>query len=290
LNAPHVITEDVVIDYCATIPAFPAIICSILATIDDEDANLNMLVDHIRQDPLITARILSVANRSSNKTRSLATSNIFTACSMIGTGRVRELTVLNSLAGFADKLVADCTSSLYWQHSVSVGVCSEELARYSGLPAPGAQITGLLHDIGHLWLNHYNQNADVAAWQHALDNDLGIVEVQRDRFGVDHAVIGAWLTAHWGLPPDITAAVLHHHAPEAALDEPMVPLIHVAEVLSNALDLTGRHENMVTRLSTKAFQKIGLELDSCDPDVNAGVQALFGRIVARSEHANARFT
>ncbi len=290
MNTSQVITEDIVINYCATIPAFPAIICRILDTLEDEDANLNLLVEHIRQDPLITARILSVASRSANKTSSFATTNIFTACSMIGTSRVRQLTVLNSLAGFADKLLPDCTSSLYWQHSVSVGVCCEELARYSGLPSLSAQIAGLLHDIGHLWLSHYNQNADVSAWEHALTNNIGIVEVQRERFGVDHAVIGAWLTAHWGLPVDITAAVRYHHAPQAALDEPMVPLIHVAEVLANALDLTGRHENKVTSLSTEAFQKVGLELDSADPEVKARIQALFGRIVARSEHANAGFT
>jgi hypothetical protein len=58
--------------------------------------------------------------------------------------------------------------------------------------------------------------------------------------------------------------------------------VHVAEVLANALDLTGREENRVTSLSSAACNALGLTWDE-------STRALFGRMEARSRHANALF-
>ncbi len=60
------------------------------------------------------------------------------------------------------------------------------------------------------------------------------------------------------------------------------PLVHVAEVLSNALDLTGCAENRVVTLSAAACRTLGITW-------NESILPLFGRIEARSSHANAFF-
>jgi hypothetical protein len=60
-------------------------------------------------------------------------------------------------------------------------------------------------------------------------------------------------------------------------------LIHVAEVISNALDLGGHFENHVTYLSPAACQKLGLTW-------TADSRELFGRIEARSSYAIAFFS
>jgi hypothetical protein len=61
-----------------------------------------------------------------------------------------------------------------------------------------------------------------------------------------------------------------------------VPCIHVAEVLSNAHNLTSRGENRVTSISSAACRTLGLIWDE-------SLRPLFGRMEARSSHANAFF-
>jgi hypothetical protein len=56
----------------------------------------------------------------------------------------------------------------------------------------------------------------------------------------------------------------------------------MAEVLSNALDLTGRNENHVTTISVAACRTLDLGWDE-------NSRALFGRSEARSRHANTFF-
>ena len=62
----------------------------------------------------------------------------------------------------------------------------------------------------------------------------------------------------------------------------LVALIHVAEVISDALDLAHSSDSRVTHISAPACDLLGIVW-------NTDVQALFGRIEARSRHANAFF-
>jgi len=283
--AAHMITREEVIERSSKLPSLPSIVAEILATLDDPDSNLKVLVDHIAHDPVIAARVLSRANAASSRTRRLsAISDIYTATTMIGMGSVREMALISSVGGFSDSLFPACTASAFWAHSVAVGVCSEELALHTAGPvsADAALIAGLLHDIGQLWLFRFKEDDFRTAWSQALHHRIGIEKVEREQFGVDHSTIGFWLAEHWLLPHGIGAAIRHHHAPKAAMSEALVPLVHVAEVLSNALDLTGRDENRVTTISATACQKLGLVWD-------ASARPLFGRMEARSRHAGAFF-
>ena len=195
------------------------------------------------------------------------------------------MALISSCSDFFEKIGAGSNQvANFWQHSVAVGICGEEIALHVDLPvsASSALIAGLLHDIGQLWLYRFNPEAARAAWGDALSHAEGIEGAEQARFGVDHSIVGAWLGEHWDLPPALIKAIRHHHVCEPALDEPLVLVIHVAEVLSNALDLTGRKENRVTRMSAEACRSLGLIWDE-------SARTLFGRIDARSRHANAFF-
>lgn len=283
--ANRLITRDEVVSRADDLPSFPRIIIEILATLDDPEANLNVLSSFIERDPAITARVLSLANMAATRTRRLsAVHSIFTATSLIGMGRVRQMTVISTLADFISKVGTAAMPATFWQHSVAVGVCCEELALHTATPASVevSLIAGLLHDVGQLWLYGFEGEAFRAAWGNAFAHATGIEQAERDSFGVSHSTIGAWLAEHWQLPANIASAIRHHHAPDEALEDSLVSLVHVAEVLSNALDLTGREENQVASISGAACKRLGLVW-------NDGVRALFGRMEARSRHANAMF-
>ena len=283
--AALMLTRDDVIERSRSLPSFPRIITEIMATLDDPDGNLKVLVHCINHDPLIAARVLSVANMASVRgRRDSEVNDVYTATSLVGLSRVREIALISSLNGFVDGMPRESIPAAFWQHSVAVGVCCEELALHITAPVSNdaALVAGLLHDIGQLWLHTFNAQAYGACWREAITGGIGIDQVEREHFGVDHSTIGAWLAEHWELPAGIVAAIRGHHAPDPASDLLLVPLVHVAEVLSNALDLTDRPENRVTFISGAACQQLGLVWDE-------DIRSLFGRMEARSRHANTFF-
>jgi HD-like signal output (HDOD) protein len=273
-----------VISRSDALPAFPAIVVRILATIDDEEANMALLVEHIRHDPVTAARILSTANAAAlGSQRQGTVRDLFTAASLIGTARVRELALLGSVGNFFRRSSSGMPST-FWRHSIAVGMCAQELALLSGSrPGFGAVlIAGLLHDVGQLWLQCFRADAFDAAVAGAREHCIPICEAERECFGVDHAVIGGWLAEHWALPENICRAIRFHHLPEEALGDALVPVVHVAEVLANALDLSQGSDNHVCSFSVPACDVLGLKW-------SADVQPLFGRMEARSRHASKAF-
>ena len=276
------ITRDEVIKRSQALSSFPRFIVDILAELDDPEGSLTVLAGCVMRDPIITARVLSVANTASARGRRMSEVNdVYTAISLIGMSQVRKITLVSCLGAFVDGIAVPSMPTTFWQHCVSVGVCCEELALHIEAPvsSDAALVAGLLHDIGQLWFFSYNAEAYRQCWQHALSSAISIEVVEREHFGVDHSTVGAWLAQHWSLPSGIVAAIQGHHAPDAALDGTLVPLVHVAEVLCNALDLGNRSENRVTSISSAACRQLDLVWDE-------KMRPLFGRIEARSRHAN----
>lgn len=285
------VTHDQVRILSRSLPSFPCVLNDILATLDDPDANFNVLTRTIARDPLISARVLWMANTAAVRGRRDADVNdIATATSLAGMKRVRHIALISSLSTF----VAGVRGSLpmsFWPHSVAAGVCCEELVYHLDAPVPAASalVAGLLHDIGHLWLSHFNAAKLAACWQDAQARHVTIEEAETMYFGVNHSTIGGWLAELWALPTDIVAAIAGHHHPEAGTPFSVTPtsarltdLVHVGEVLSNALDLGGRARNRVNNLSGAARERLGLEWDNDS-------HLLFECVEARSRHANSIF-
>jgi HD-like signal output (HDOD) protein len=275
------VTRDEVIGSIGNLPGFPPVIAQILETLDDPEANMNFLVGHIQHDPVIAARVFSLANRASRSGHYSETGDLYAAVSLIGLNSVRDIAMTGSISGWSEKFASGKMPASYWSHSVAAGVCAQELARHiaAAVPPSTALIAGLLRDVGQLWLYCFDAGEFGKALDYSLASGTGIEVAERERFGVDHATIGAWLAEHWSLPANICAAIRHHHAPDSMLGEPLVPLVHVAEVLSNALDLTGRDENRVTAISARACKNLGLVWDG-------EIRPLFGQIEASSRYAN----
>jgi putative nucleotidyltransferase with HDIG domain len=278
------ITRDLVLSRMDALPAFPKTVQEIVATVDDPDSNMSVLSHVVGRDPAIAGRVLAAANKAAaNSRRSSGVDDIFTAASLVGMQQVRDIAVLSSLTDFVGAMGHSLDVAELWRHSVSVGVCAQEMALYveAEISLNHALIAGLLHDIGQFWLLQYDHVAYARCWSDVARGGLDIRHAEEREFGVDHAQIGAWLATVWGLPTDIRAAIAGHHQPDTVLQPgPLVALLHVAEVVSNALELGGSSMSRVTYLSPQACQQLGLVWDD-------GVRSMFGRIEARARHVTA---
>lgn len=256
------------------LPAFPKVVDEVLSTLDDPDANLQLLVRHVGRDPVLTARVVAQANVAALRFRPEAMiGDLYTAASLIGLKRLREIALYYCLSNF----MRDDLPDHYWEHCATTAVCAEQLAGHVGQASDSALVAGLLHDIGQLWLYRFEPDRFRDSVSLAAECGFGIEVAEQKIFGVDHATIGGWLAEAWGLPPAICHAIAYHHCPEIRLAEPLVPLVHVAEVLANALDPTGSCVTQVRELSDLACEALKLKWD-------ADSEKLFGRIDAISRH------
>ena len=276
------LTREKVLATANRLPSFPRAIQGILATLDDPAASARILDQFVRSDPAVAARILYLANSAAaHGGRPDRISNLPFAVSLIGHRKVRELVMMSSLQGFIHSLAERGAGQWLWSHGLAVSICCEEVSRHvAASPLGGAAlIAGLLHDVGQLWLIRFEADAFAEVQRVARDEAVSIDLPEKEAFGHDHATIGAWLAENWLLPDPIVQGIQYHHQPDSALDEPLVPIVHIAEVLSHALDLS-QSESRVGYLSAEACAKLDLAW-------NADSQHLFGRIEGRNRHANA---
>ncbi|TXH88327.1 MAG: HDOD domain-containing protein [Rhodoferax sp.] len=277
------ITEEVVLANADALPAFPKTVRRILETVDDPDSSMSVLADVVGRDPAIAGRVLALANTAASVSkRRDKVEDIYAATALVGMQQVRDVALVCSLSKFVREMEGQRGQSAVWCHSVGVGVCAQELAVHTHHPVSSshALIAGLLHDIGQFWLMSFLPDIYPGFWKESIRAGVEITRLEKTAFGASHAQIGDWLTRAWQLPWEICDAIRWHHRPEGATSmTPLIALVHVAEVLSNALELGGAESSKVGYLSPRASEALGITWSD-------GVHTLFGRIEARSRYVN----
>lgn len=265
-----------VIASVARLPAFPRVITELLADLDDDNSSMSTLSRHVQRDPVVTGRILAVANRMLRQEGRREVRDVFTAISLIGFGRMRDIVLTTSMASFASNFRS---KAFFWEHSLAVGIGAQELARKVAVNQDHALVAGLLHDIGQLWMAYLHplefQQARLLVEVHGEP----VCDAERQHFGMDHCHVGQLVAEHWALPAEVIEAICFHHAPDTrAAGNKLVALTHLAELISNALDLPYREANQVSHLAATASQTLEL-------DWSQDFSPVLGRIEARYRYA-----
>ncbi len=114
-----------------------------------------------------------------------------------------------------------------WRHQLAAGVVIDFLYDALNLRRSGYEfIAGTFHDIGKLVLAELYPFAYFTTMNRSMQEELALVECEREIFGIDHAEIGAlWMKRH-ELPALLVDAVAVHERPER---------VHRRSVLNNAL-------------------------------------------------------
>lgn len=257
------------------LPAFPAVVNHILQTLDDERAALTVLEQHLLSDPVISARILAAANRLVRHSGREPVGDIHVAVSYLGLDQVHHIVVSTSLLDFVKN--SQCTS-VFWERSLAVGLCAQELAPLAGVNPGHALVAGLLHQVGVLWLNVCRPHAyqQVLIEQHLHDGDL--LNNERALLGITHPEIGRLLAGHWGLPADIVQALATYLRPPTGALAPLTGVTHLAAVFCTGLDLPFQPDNEVRQVSSEALRALG-------PDWEEKMPELLGRLEVRFEQS-----
>ena len=247
------------------LPALPDIAQKLLALHLDTDAGETEMIRLIEQDPLLSAKVIGLANAPvMGLGRKI--SSVSDAAMLLGMRRLKYVSI-----GIATlSMITNQPATKYFDpqdlflHSMTVAIVMNLLSRAmpkSRQPDENLVfLSGLLHDIGLMALHHLNAEAsNELHHQINLQPNRPIHELEMDLLGITHCQIGAQLVQHWNLPQEIISVVEMHHSGWGdfiPLNNPLVRLVCVAEKI---LPDFGIPEHTKDLIDVREWQELGIE-------------------------------
>ena len=217
--------------------SLPEIYFKINRLMDDPTSDIDDFSDVIKLDANLTAKLLNAVN-SAYYGFSGEITRISTAINMLGIHQL-QIMVLSiyavtavSALNFPKDIVEFKT---FWRSSLLSGTLSRLLAKQLKIRATEQLfITGLLHEIGHLFL--YSQFPDQArqAIQLSRDKQMSIAQAEQQLLEYHYGEIGAKLMEYWKLPESFQYLIRFQPTPQQAdKNKVEVSILHIAHAYAH---------------------------------------------------------
>ena len=210
-----------------TLPSAPKVVRKLMETFDQEEVDTMHVASVIQEDPVLTAKLLKIANSAFfGLTREVT--NARDAINMMGLIKVRALVIAASLGeGFGG--VRGVNVNQFWRYSINSANLSRSIALPIKMDETTAYTAALVHGIGELMMY-------TAMPEAMLDLDLSVpmlaitrAGAEQERFGYSYAEVGAALADEWRFPPKMVKAIHHQTAPFGDdVYEPIAGVIYIA--------------------------------------------------------------
>jgi HD-like signal output (HDOD) protein len=216
------------------IPTMPVFVQRLLKALQEENVTAEGLVRIIRQDPVISARLLRVAN-SAFFGLSHRVGTLERAIVILGTRFVQALALSVSLL---DTLAYHRTAGhlpwdRFWIHSFACAWLCNRMVHEGIFSTVNEEAftCGLLHDLGKpiLWVHHAMAYQEILTKIHEEGLETHVAE--KALLQVHHGEIGGELASWWKLPDDIQSAMRGHHDDEC--ESPSTSIVKVADWIAN---------------------------------------------------------
>jgi len=209
-------------------PAFSAATVEVRAALDDQNVNAEKLAKVISREPLLSAKLVRLANSTALNPSGRPIADVRTAVIRVGHSNVRSVAV----AVAYDQLKADRDlqqhrdkAELAWRHSVQVASISYVIAsKLTRLSPDEALFAGLVHDIGFFYLlSRANKYPELES------NPEALMDVLRNW----HASIGQAVLHSFNLTPGVMDAVgEHENGPHKMPPRTMRDVVHLANLVA----------------------------------------------------------
>lgn len=219
------------------LPSAPRTFGALENILRDPDVAIDSVVDVVRIDTTLAARVIRVANSAIFRRGSPAT----TLDEAIGRIGLREIHRLVG-AAVAEQLFA-VGLPLYridgddlWVNAVSSALAAEALASQAGHDSRQAYTIGILRSAGRMLLQRLSAEAALPPTSGAKPNAAATRAWELEMFGVTADEAGARLLKLWDFPPATTEALRYAHRPESdPAGRPGPALLHLAAWVTDTL-------------------------------------------------------
>ena len=223
----------------SSVSMFPPAVRRLTTMVRNEHVHYTDICEVVEMDQGLSAKCLRAANSVAYGGNAIK--NLDEALFMIGIDELKRLIYTLGVVDNFNHLRIKLNWQPFWIHSILVARLTEKLAA-AFRPTTGIEyLSGLLHDIGKLILEHYFPREFEDVLLTSLQKKCGWTRVEDDLLGVNHATIGAALCQAMNLDPQIVQAVQFHHQPlhPVHVHKPngdrgfLACCIHLANMLAN---------------------------------------------------------
>jgi putative nucleotidyltransferase with HDIG domain len=249
-----------------SLPAMPVIAQKLLALKVDSDQDENQMLLLIAQDPLISARIIGLANSPLvAATRKINT--VKDASMLLGLKRVHSVATGIALMSKMNKSVGRLNIQALWEHNMGIAFAMLAITRaMPGKMRPDDDLTflaGMLHDVGYSVLAHLDiESSDELQVRMLTETDRMELEIEHEVVELTHDELGAELARHWNLPEEIVSAIRFHH--EVQKSDPAQPLARIINLAEKLLPAFGINEHIDTTITPEDWQALGIDPEKVD--------------------------
>lgn len=218
------------------LPVLEEIPQRIVQTIHKQDSSLNDVAQVIREDGVLTTKVLSLSNSAFFATVSEIV-DLPTACSRLG---MRTLGNIANAMAFANQYKSKDRNAIalmqkLWVHSLATAHCAELLADRFGIDKDTAYVAGLLHDIGQVVLIDIITTKFGGTPQRLRESaDLIVKAIEP----VSH-LVGLHVLQYWKLSGELTHPVFFLKEPEKAPTQVGKELAYCVGLASDMADQRG---------------------------------------------------
>lgn len=238
------------------VPGFPDVVMRVRKALDDPNANVNSITQIVSAEPILTARILRIANSAALRPAAGQIKDPRNAVARMGFTLVQSATVAFAAEQMRIANRYQAAKQIFqgvWDRSIHVAAIAYVLAkRCTKLNPDEALLSGLMHSIGKIYIvSRAEDHPDLFADRAELE------AVMQDWY----VATGQAILQGWDFPEEIVSAV----AAQLDIEREIAEQIDLGDVLMVALPLPSvLHDEATlgaTLEVTRADQRLGLSLE-----------------------------
>jgi HD-like signal output (HDOD) protein len=202
------------------LPTIPGVVQRLIAALRDPDVDARKIGAALAQDPVLSAKVLRIANSSYfGAQRSMA--SIDAAVALIGIKALNRITVACGVAS-SFEAVPGIDLPVFWRDALVAAMAGKQLASRLGADPEEAYLCGLLHATGHLILcRSYPDIANAMFTGFAVVRGAELAAIETEAFGIDHPAVGALWVESLGFPQPVADSIGNGVRPLDDLERPL---------------------------------------------------------------------
>jgi HD-like signal output (HDOD) protein len=247
------------------LPNIPKVVQELIITFNDENFNMEDIAQKISMDPVLTAKVLRLANCAHyGASRTVASTS--DAAVILGFSTLRTLVLASGITG-AIQTPEGFDRKAFWLDNFGVAAIAKWLAPYSNQDKETAFTCGMLYSIGEM-LIQLIVPAESKQIKAAANAGGKLHEVEEAMLGFSYADVGAELARRWKFPDDITQGIKFHLSPEmAGENSKLAGIINIAVYIYNCQKEKLTDEETLSGFPSDVAALIGMDTDKALHDL-----------------------
>lgn len=241
---------DQLFEKLPNLPAVPKVVKVVLESLSNPEVSITPLVSELKSDPVLSAKVLRLAN-SPFYGVSVKVNSIDKAAMSVGLNPIKNIVLTSFMTKSVDGEGSGLNLPNFWRHAMLTAVFSEMFARRAGLDSQSAYTAGLIHSIGVLLLAlaYPSEYASIVKAGTLRPHEL--VKLEHNVLELDHCQAGAELAKRWGFPWSIVDAIADYSGHRVVGDCKLAATIYIASVVATGINEFSEIDDSVFGLTSE---------------------------------------